>query len=73
MFLCVQLKDLRSQITKEACISLSYVCVVLGQVVATFAASMLPQLLALLPNSAKVMSISAELCVKYIIKVSCVR
>jgi hypothetical protein len=67
---CVQLKDLRSQITREACVSLSYLCVVLGQVIAPFAVSMLPPLFALLPNSAKVMATSAEICVKFIIKVS---
>lgn len=62
------LKDLRSQITREACVSLSYLCVVLGAVVAPFAASMLPQLFALLPNSAKVMATSAEICVQFIFK-----
>lgn len=65
-----QLKDLRSQITREACVTLSYLCVVLGQVIAPFAASMLPQLFALLPNSAKVMAISAEICVRFIVKVN---
>ena len=43
---------------------------VLKQVVAPFAMAMLPQLFALLPNSAKVMATSAEICVKYIVKVS---
>ncbi len=52
--------------------TLSYVCVMLKQVVAPFAMAMLPQLFALLPNSAKVMATSAEICVKYIIKVSSV-
>ena len=49
--------------------TLSYLCVILGQVIAPFAASMLPQLFALLPNSAKVMATSAEVCVRFIIKV----
>lgn len=62
------LKDLRSQITREACVTISYLCVVLGQVVAPFAMSMLPQLFALLPNSAKVMATSADVCVQFIIK-----
>lgn len=66
----VQLKDLRSQITREACVSLSYLCQVLGHVVAPFAISMLPELISLLPNSAKVMAMSAEVCVKFIIRVS---
>lgn len=43
---------------------------VLGPVIAPFAISMLPPLFALLPNSAKVMAMSAEICVKFIIKVS---
>lgn len=66
----MQLKDLRSQITREACVSLSYLCVVLGQVAAPFAVLMLPHLFALLPNSAKVMATSAEVCLKFVIKVS---
>lgn len=43
---------------------------VLGQVVAPFVISMMPSLFALLPNSAKVMAMSAEICVKFIIRVS---
>lgn len=50
--------------------TISYFCVVLGQVIAPFVVLMLPQLFALLPNSAKVMATSAEVCVKFIIKVS---
>ena len=72
LYVCVcvlQLKDLRSQITKEACVSISYVCVLLGAEAATFAAAMLSQLIALLPNSAKVMSTSAEVCLQFIVKV----
>ena len=49
--------------------TLSYLCVVLGSVIAPFAVSMLPQLFVLLPNSAKVMATSADLCVRFIIKV----
>lgn len=66
----IQLKDLRSQITREACITISYLSTVLGSGFAHFAEAVIPQLIILLPNSAKVMASSAEVCVKFIMKVS---
>ena len=55
---------------REACVTLSYLCVVLGADFAPRAEHVLPTLIAILPNSAKVMSTSAEICIKFIFKVS---
>ena len=50
----LQLKDLRSSITREACVTLSYITTVFGVEFAGVAESMMSQLIPLLPNSAKV-------------------
>ena len=42
---------------------------VLGNGFSHFAEAVIPQLIALLPNSAKIMASSAEVCVRFIIKV----
>ena len=62
-------KDLRSQVVREACITLSCIAVHLRVELSQFAEQMLPCLIALLPNSAKVMSTSASVCIKIIIQV----
>jgi hypothetical protein len=64
------LKDLRSQITREACITISYLATLLGSGFTHFAEVVVPQLIVLLSNTAKVMASSAEVCVKLIIKVT---
>ena len=63
------LKDLRSQVVREACVTLSCLVVHLRVELSAFAELMLPHLVALLPNSAKVMASSASVCTKIIIKV----
>ena len=63
------LKDLRSQVVREGCITLSCLSLHLGTDMAQFAELMLPQLVSLLPNSAKVMASSANICVNYFVKV----
>ncbi len=65
-----QLKDLRSQVVREASITLSLMATLFTSEFSFFAELMLPQLIALLSNSAKVMASSAEVCLKMIIKVS---
>ena len=63
------LKDLRSQVVREACVTLACLAVHLRVDLLQFAELMLPHLIALLPNSAKVMASSANVCVKIIIQV----
>lgn len=63
------LKDLRSQVVREACVTLSCLVANLGIELLQFVEMMLPYLIALLPNSAKVMSSSANVCVRIIVKV----
>ena len=57
------------QVVREASVTLSCMCVHLGTELTQFVEQLLPQLIALLSNSAKVMSSSANLCVIFIIKV----
>ena len=63
------LKDLCSQIVKEACVNMSCLVVHLRVDLSTFIELILPHLVALLPNSAKVMASLASVCTKIIIKV----
>lgn len=64
-----QLKDLRSQVVREACVTLSFISTVCGLDFAPFAELVFPPLINLLSNSAKVMASSADVCLKMIIKV----
>lgn len=52
----LQLKDLRSQVTREACVTLSYLAVVFRGDFSAVAEKMMAELIPLLPNSAKVPS-----------------
>ena len=60
-------KDLRSQIVREACITLSYMSVRLGSRFERTAEGVIPALLVLIQNSAKVMSTSGAVALRYII------
>ncbi|CAI8057490.1 CLIP-associating protein 1 [Geodia barretti] len=62
------LKDLRSQVTRETCVTLAYVSTVMGVEFVGVAENMLTQLIPLLLNSAKIMATSASICVKFILK-----
>ena len=64
------IKDLRSQVVREACITLSCLSFHLRVEMAQFAEAMLPNLIVLLPNSAKIMASSAAVCMKILIRVS---
>ena len=57
------------QVVREAYVTLSSLVVYLRVDFSIFAELMLPHLVALLPNSAKVMAFSASVCTKIIIKV----
>ena len=63
------IKDLRSQVVRETCVTLSCMVVHFRVEMAFFAELVLPNLINLLPNSAKVMASSAAVCIKIMIKV----
>ncbi|XP_017843036.2 CLIP-associating protein [Drosophila busckii] len=79
-FLAVQLKDLslsfldvlkeelRSQVIREACITIAYMSKTLRNKLDAFAWSILEQLIQLIQNSAKVIASASMLALKYIIK-----
>lgn len=52
--LSLQLKDLRSAITRETCVTLAFIATILGVEFASVAETMMTQLIPLLSNSAKV-------------------
>ncbi|XP_064594427.1 CLIP-associating protein 1-like isoform X2 [Liolophura sinensis] len=61
-------KDLRSQVVREACISISYLAQQLGNKFDHFAETILPSLINLIPNSAKVMASSGIVAFRFIIQ-----
>lgn len=62
------LKDLRSQVVREACITVAYLSKNLGNKFDRFAEAVLENLLSLIPNSAKVMASSGLVCIRYILQ-----
>lgn len=65
--LVASVKDLRSQIVREACITLAYMSVRLTNRFERTAECILPAMLNLIQNSAKVISTSGSVALKYII------
>ncbi|KAL4593698.1 CLIP-associating protein 1-B-like isoform X1 [Arapaima gigas] len=63
-------KDLRSQVVREACITLGHLSSVLGNRFDHVAESVMPTLLNLIPNSAKIMATSGVAAIRLIIRVS---
>lgn len=61
-------KDLRSTVTREACVTLSYLSTVLRGQFDHTAEAVLPTLINVIPNSAKVISTSGHACICFIIK-----
>ncbi|KAF5905136.1 CLIP-associating protein 1-A-like isoform X3, partial [Clarias magur] len=61
-------KDLRSQVVREACITLGHLSSVLGNKFDHGAESVMPTLLNLVPNSAKVMATSGVAAIRLIIR-----
>eukprot|EP00096_Caligus_rogercresseyi_P004598 TRINITY_DN1894_c0_g1_i8.p1 TRINITY_DN1894_c0_g1~~TRINITY_DN1894_c0_g1_i8.p1 ORF type:complete len:1296 (-),score=334.58 TRINITY_DN1894_c0_g1_i8:1093-4980(-) len=61
-------KDLRSQVVREACISIAYMSQQLHHKVDRFLEALLQNIISLIPNSAKVMSTSGIVCVRFIIQ-----
>lgn len=65
--LIATVKDLRSQIVREACITLAYLSVRLTSRFERTAEGVIPALLTLIQNSAKVMSTSGTIALRYIV------
>ncbi|XP_059198936.1 CLIP-associating protein 1a [Centropristis striata] len=61
-------KDLRSQVVREACITLGHLSSILGNKFDHGAESLMPALLNLVPNSAKVMATSGVACIRLILR-----
>ncbi|XP_067022825.1 CLIP-associating protein 1-like isoform X4 [Acropora muricata] len=61
-------KDLRSTVTREACVTLSYLSTLLKSKFDHTAEAVLPTLINLIPNSAKIMATSGHACICFILK-----
>ncbi|XP_026521133.1 CLIP-associating protein 1 [Notechis scutatus] len=61
-------KDLRSQVVREACITLGHLSMVLGNKFDHGAEAIMPTIFNLIPNSAKIMATSGVVAVKLIIR-----
>nr|XP_046219212.1 CLIP-associating protein 1a isoform X15 [Oncorhynchus gorbuscha] len=61
-------KDLRSQVVREACITLGYLSTLLGNKFDHCAETLMPTLLNLVPNSAKVMATSGMAAIRLILR-----
>lgn len=62
------LRDLRSKVVREACVTIAFMCQCLGLRVERFCEGILPVLFQLIPNSAKIMSTSGFVCIRFIIQ-----
>ncbi|XP_075676762.1 CLIP-associating protein isoform X3 [Dermatophagoides pteronyssinus] len=61
-------KDLRSQVVREACISIAYLSQRIGNKCDRFAEALLPSLIDSIQNSAKIMSSSAVVAIRFVIQ-----
>lgn len=62
------LKELRSQVIREACITIAYMCKTLKNKLDVFAVHIFQELINLIQNSAKVISSASIIALKYVIK-----
>lgn len=62
------LKELRSQVIREACITIAYMCKVIKTKLDVFCVHIFQELINLIQNSAKVISSASIITVKYVIK-----
>ncbi|XP_074598509.1 CLIP-associating protein 1-A-like isoform X2 [Brevipalpus obovatus] len=60
-------KDLRSQVVRESCLTIAYISLKLGVKSGRFCETLLQMLINLIPNSAKIMSSSATVAIRFII------
>ncbi|XP_028966875.1 CLIP-associating protein 1-A [Galendromus occidentalis] len=61
-------RDLRSQIVREACITMAYLCRELGRRVDHFCEILLPSLIQLIGSAAKIMSSSGITCIHFMLQ-----
>uniref|UniRef100_A0A9J2PJD5 TOG domain-containing protein n=1 Tax=Ascaris lumbricoides TaxID=6252 RepID=A0A9J2PJD5_ASCLU len=66
--LLLSIKDLRSQVCREACVTIAFYCERLENKMANTVLILMPTLINLLQNSAKVMATSSHLALQYAIK-----
>ncbi|XP_054162768.1 CLIP-associating protein 1-like [Oppia nitens] len=64
----VSVKDLRSKVVREACVTIAYMSERLGIRCDRFVEALLPTLINLIQNSAKIMSSSAVVAIRFIIQ-----
>ncbi|VDK78129.1 unnamed protein product [Onchocerca ochengi] len=64
-------KDLRSQLCREACVTIAFYCERLGLTMVNVIDALMPTLISLMQNSAKVMATSAQLALQYVVKHIC--
>ncbi|XP_055592278.1 CLIP-associating protein isoform X2 [Uranotaenia lowii] len=62
------LKELRSQVVREGCITLAYMCKILKNRMDQFTSYIMQELINLIQNSAKVISSSGTIALKYVIR-----
>lgn len=62
------LKDLRSQVVREACITVAYLSLILADKFDRLAEALLLSLISLLQNSAKVVSSSGLICIRFLLR-----
>ncbi|KAK2725399.1 hypothetical protein QYM36_000035 [Artemia franciscana] len=65
--LLISVKDLRSLVVREACITIAFLSQQLGHKLNRFSETVLPALIGLIPNSAKVVSTSGIVAIRFII------
>ncbi len=64
----VSVKDLRSQVVREACITVAYLSQRLGHRADRFLETLLQPVINLIPNSARVMATSGIVCMRFVIQ-----
>ncbi len=64
----VSIKDLRSQVVREACITVAYLSQLMGQKSERFLETLLQPIINLIPNSARVMATSGIVCMRFVIR-----
>lgn len=64
----LSVKDLRSKVVREACITIAYLSHRIGNKLERFCEGLMPFLFNLIPNSAKIMSTSGIVCIRFIIQ-----
>lgn len=62
------LKELRSQVIREACITIAYMCKILQNRMDVFCVHIFQELINLIQNSAKVISSSSTIALKYVLQ-----